>query len=183
MRGYFYLIFGFALLRLLYGERRGELQRPWAGPQGNRRPARDTVPRFYLGLLFALALLVAWDGLATYFLWKPTGRGDFRMLSLFLIAYLLTGRKEIPSFILLSGFALWVAGGEGVLPREKILLGGAGLVAGTAAVEGLLKSLQEHLRLSSLPSGIERETLLFWLASLLFLAASGLAQALGPFVN
>ena len=133
--------------------------------------------KFYLGLLFALALLLAWDGLTTYFLWKPSGRGDLRLLSLFLIAYLLRGPQEIPSFILLAGPALWVTAGGGALPLEKSLLGGAGLVLGTAAVEGLLKSLQEHLRLSSLPSGMKGETLLFWLASLLFLAVSGLAGA------
>jgi len=176
MREYFYLVFGFALLRLLYGERRGELERPWAGPARKQKGRSEGVLKFYLGVLLALALLVAWDGLTSYFLWKPSGRGDFRTLSLFLIAYLLAGRREISFFILLAGMALWVTGEQGVLPPEKSLLGGAGLAAGTAALEGLLKSLQEHLRLSSLPPVMKGETLLFWLASLLFLAVAGIAR-------
>lgn len=182
MINWFYLSFGFALLHLFQ--------------KGERQPKGKSILILSLELSLAVTLLATLDSLSNHFLWKPVGRGDLRLISLFLGAFLVdqmmnrSFKREpekgvIPlaiseSFLALFSFAFWMVGNEHALSFKERFLGACGLPLGMGGFRWLLVGLKEKLRLSDVPKGLEGAPILFWLAMLLFLAFWGLGNA---FVN
>ena len=145
------------------------------------------------GLALAVGILVLVTSLLNFLLWRPSGRDDLGLISLFFWALLidegigrLTGRGEGKekirivahrSFLALVGFSLWVVEGkEGFLSPTRFLWG-LGLPLGMGVFQWLLVGLRERVKLSNLPSVLEGAPILFWLAMLLSLAFGGLAGA------
>lgn len=169
MSEWFYLSLGFALLFFL---QRGKRQ---------KRPRQ--IWKFSLELSGVLILLLTVDTLFSRFLWSPLGRGDLRLLSLFLWALLIDRGRGGPFFWALLAFSLWTLGEEGILPLRERFVGGLGLVWGAKIFETLLEGLRERLKLSNLPPALEGTPILFWLAGILSLAFWGFHGLAGVFVN
>ena len=175
MKEWFYLTFGFALFFiLLRGEQREDLK---------------TRVKFSFLLFLALSVLAVIDQLGNLYLWRPLGRQDFRLGTLFLWAILVDqgiihrlgqrrdkkrrAQKEIPlavnpTLVALLAFSLWMMKGG-----SRLMLG-LTLPLGTALFEWLLEGLRDRLRLANLPRAFEEKPILFWLAMLLVVAFSWL---------
>ena len=167
MTGWFYLAFGFALFFALIGGEEGFKSRRW---------------KRAFQLTLGLALVAIIDLLMTPLLWRPSGREDLRLISLFLWVFLINQwmlwgkpaeKTRIPvlpnpAFIALLGFCLWTIGGEGGNRLDKRFFAGLGMPFASATLEWFLVGLRERVKLSSLPPALEGEPILFWLAMLLF---------------
>ncbi len=169
MSEWFYLSLGFAILFVL---QRGE--RP-------KKPGQ--IWKFSIGLSGAFILLIALDAVFSRFFWTLLARPDLRLISFLLFAFLIDRGKGGPFFWVLMAFALWTIGKEGSFSVTKSFLAGLGLIGGAGLFEMLLEGLRERLKLSNLPPALEGPTLIFWLASLIFLSFWGFHSLPLPFVN